>query len=161
MNQTGLGDAAGHGGGDGGAALLAAVAHLAVLVHRYHLRVAAAPGDLPAEPSGIKVTVRVMGLGHLSLRVNSLLLRVKPVAVCPSGMVSPGVSATGGVLSPAGSVSDGLASGVGGHAFHRRGVVRRAVHVALGHQGPDDGDDDDDRRHDQGQGDHRADDLQR
>ena len=67
----------------------------------------------PAEPSGIKVTVRVMGLGHLSLRVNSLLLRVKPVAVCPTGMVSPGVSATGGVLSPAGSVSDGLASGVG------------------------------------------------
>ena len=113
----------------------------------------------PAEPSGIKVTVRVMGLGHLSLRVNSLLLRVKPVAVCPSGMVSPGSPPLEACSHRRARSPTGWRPG--GHAFHRRGVVRRAVHVALGHKG---------RMMVmtmmtaatiRGQGDHRADDLQR
>ena len=161
VNQTGLGDAAGHGGGDGGAALLAAVAHLAVLVHRYHLRVAAAPGDLPGGAVGDKGDRQGDGIGPLVAEGKLTLAQSEA-----GGRLPLGDGVAGGLRHWRRALTGGLGlrrAGVrgGGHAFHRRGVVRRAVHVALGYQGPDDGDDDDDRRHDQGQGDHRADDLQR
>ena len=48
----------------------------------------------PVEPAGEKVTFSFTGSGYRLLRLNSLRLRVKPVAVCPAG-ISP-------VLPPSG-----------------------------------------------------------